>query len=110
MFNIRIAVITTLLTFSSTSFAGDVDLPAQTVKKVKTGWGGEGIYLEFNEGHAPAGCLSKCFFIDRENNHLFSEMLSMVLSAYHAKSKVVVRGNCDSNVNNAVNVTAVDLI
>ncbi|CCN45833.1 exported hypothetical protein [Vibrio nigripulchritudo MADA3029] len=103
------------LTIAVCSFATHASqqttLAPQTLNRVASGWGGEGIYLYSKEKLTVSGCKNPVYVIKKHNNVLFSEMVSMALSAYHAKSKVAVRTDgCDGDSGRAMNIIAIDLL
>jgi hypothetical protein len=68
----------------------DTSTPPLTIKRIETGWGSEGLYIQSNEGAVVEGCTSTTIRIN--SNHLmFDHIVSIALSAYHTKSKVQFR-------------------
>lgn len=102
------------LTIAVCSFATHASqqttLDPQTLIRVASGWSGEGMYLFTHEGYKYPGC-NQSKFVIKKHHPLFSELVSMSLSAYHAKSKVALRvDGCDGNPNYSVNIVALDLV
>lgn len=75
------------------------ELPAQTIKRLATGWGSEGIYILTNENLLAEGCSSSVARLV-PSHPLKSEIMSILLSAFHSKSKVnlYVNGCVDDNM------------
>jgi hypothetical protein len=61
-----------------------------TISRVAMGWGGEGVYVILNEAVAPVeGCMDPRYYMPKDAP-LFKENLAMLLSAFHAQTKVGV--------------------
>lgn len=106
----NIASLLAFLSFATTVSAAEVSLPVQTISSIQTGWGGEGIYLQLREGIRASGCNSGMYLIHKQNNPMYYELLSISLSAYHAKSKVILRvTNCSSPSDFSLSVVAINI-
>lgn len=76
-----------LMVIPVASFAG-TQVQNVTIKILETGWGAEGAYITINETvSAVEGCTDSRYFMDA-TNPLFKENMSLLVSAFHAKSKV----------------------
>lgn len=71
--------------FSFLAHAG-TELPAQTIRLLGTGWDSEGIYISTDEGIQSQSCGSGGLIL--QDHILKDEIISILLSAYHANSKV----------------------
>ena len=60
----------------------------KTINKVAMGWGGEGVYVWVNESITPLQNCASTTFVMSPNTPLFKENLSVLLSAFHSRSKV----------------------
>ncbi|GLX80229.1 hypothetical protein tinsulaeT_35690 [Thalassotalea insulae] len=74
------------LIVSFSTFAG-TKLASQTIVGVSMGWTGEGIYITTTEKLNAEGCSTGTAVMLTETP-LFEENLSVLLSAFHANSKV----------------------
>ena len=104
----RYLILVIVLMMSLTSVYGDTSTPPQTIKVISTGWGSEGIYITTHEGGIVEGCEFARFRLN--NDHLyFDKVLSMALSAFHAKSKVVFRvSGCTGNDMKLIAIAIID--
>ena len=71
----------------SSAFAG-TQLHNDTIYEISLGWGGEAVYVTINESIEPVEGCSGSLFKMPPGTPLFKENLSMLLSAFHARSKV----------------------
>ena len=86
----------------------DSDTPVQTIKTIGTGWGAEAIYITTNENEKVENCEWPRLRLN--NNHpYFNQILSLALSAFHAKSKVIFRVSGCTN-NKDMNIQSISLI
>ncbi|MDW6002615.1 hypothetical protein [Vibrio mangrovi] len=74
----------------SGSVYADASLPPQTISRIETGWGSEGLYLSFAENNKVEGCTNSRVRFERDHPML-KDILSIALSAFHAGKKVQVR-------------------
>ncbi|MDM3871236.1 hypothetical protein QSV34_07690 [Porticoccus sp. W117] len=78
-----------LISLSPVLYADD-SLAPQTIKKVSTGWANEGVYIELSQTNNADGCQASRVKFDAAHPFL-KEILSIALSAFHAKSNVQIR-------------------
>ena len=80
-----------LISFSTFSIAG-ISLNPQTINVIEMGWSAEGVYVHTNERLVgSAGTAEDCGGTTSRmpfDQPLFQENLSVLLSAFHAESKV----------------------
>lgn len=96
-----------ILCLNSLNAFADSNTPPLTISRIGTGWGSEGIYISSNEGSMVEGCGTASLRIDSAHVML-DKILSIALSAYHAKSKVEFRvSGC---VGNRMNVIAIAIL
>ena len=89
---------------AGTAVANDTDLKPQLLTSVASGWQSEGFYLFFREGYKIDSCNSSTVVIKKGHGQ-YDELVSMALSAFHAKSKVIVRvSSCDAGQPNSFQV------
>ncbi|SIO96898.1 hypothetical protein [Vibrio spartinae] len=86
-----------ILSISGSVYA-DANLPPQTISRIETGWGSEGIYLSFAENNKVEGCTNSRVLFERDDPMLKS-ILSIALSAFHTGKKVQVRVSGCLNAN-----------
>ena len=77
-----------------------------TIRQLSTGWEGSELYIWTNENLRVESCPSDGFIMPT-NHRLADEMMSMILSAYHAGSKA--RFYIDGCMNGKMKVQAVKL-
>lgn len=70
------------------TFAG-TQLAAQTIKSINMGWGSEGIYITTNESLMAESCTGAVARMP-SNHSLLKENISVLLSAFHTNSKVLL--------------------
>lgn len=74
--------------FISIKAFGGTTILSKTLSSIEMGWGGEGVYVSIKESLVPVeGCVSSRFRMS-SNTPLFNENLSILLSAFHTKTKV----------------------
>lgn len=80
----------------------DASTSPLTLAKIETGWGGEGIYFTTIEKKIIESCSGARFRLDK-TNPMLKEILSIALSAYHSRSKVIFRvSGCGGNDMNVI--------
>ncbi|MGR5361323.1 hypothetical protein ACPV54_10710 [Vibrio mediterranei] len=101
------AILLAMCFFSLNAFA-DADLPAQRISSIATGWGSEGLFLYFDGNNKVEGCTWTRVRVDK-NHAMLKDILSIALSAFHAKKKVIIRvSGCFGNDMNGTAIKIVD--
>ena len=91
------------------TFFSEADSSSQPleIKRIERGWGADAILITPDIQQQLEGCSGNRFRLEK-NSSMFDQDFSLLLSAYHAKSRVVLRvSGC---VGNEMNVIAVALI
>jgi len=94
-----------LLCISSIALAG-TQLAPQTITSIGTGWGAEGVYVNTAEGLSAEGCAKNVARMLSDHVWL-KENLSVLLSAFHAQTKV--RLYVDGCIGNNMRLQAVSI-
>ena len=68
----------------------DTTTPAQTIRKIATGWNDGAVYIDTVEGTIVENCNTATLRVD-VNNMMRKEILAIALSAYHTGSNVQFR-------------------
>ncbi|RYY73347.1 MAG: hypothetical protein EOO52_18270 [Gammaproteobacteria bacterium] len=96
--------------FPLVAFSADISLPSQTISVIQTGWGGEGFFIKLNGGVQAPGCNSQMYLVPKLNNPMYNDLLSISLSAFHAKTKLSLRvKGCEMANDFSLNVIAISL-
>lgn len=83
----RVAMVGLLLLAPAYGMAAGQSIDAQTLTYIATGWGQEGIYVKASNGvRSIDGCGP--YFMLEPSNPMLKEMMAILLSAYHAGTKV----------------------
>ena len=80
-----------LMMVSSLIASADESSTPDTIKSIQTGWGGEGIYITTDSQQLLDGCTNNVFYVNARNVAMVKEILTVALSAFHARSKVIFR-------------------
>ena len=103
----KLLLIAALLFTSSVTFA-DVSTPELTIKKIQTAWNTSGVYFETVENQIFEGC-SKAQFYLNPNDSMFDQDFSLLLSALHTKSRVILRiSGCSGNDMKVIGVAVIN--
>lgn len=80
-----------LVLLLSTKVFADTSLPPQEILRIETGWGAEGIYINFKDGIPAEGCPGTAVRIPADHpmlDHILSLSLSAFLSGKRAQFRV----------------------
>lgn len=87
--NIKLKIIVILgLTFLWFNCASAGQHANLSIKALDMGWSGEGVYVTVNESVTPESPCTGTRFVMTSDTLLFRENMSVLLSAFHAGSKV----------------------
>jgi hypothetical protein len=89
MFSMRLLIFIVILLIGKNVYS-DSSLPPQTISRIETGWGNEGIYLAFAENNLVEGC-SYTAAVFQHDHPMLKNILSIALSAFHSGKRVQVR-------------------
>ncbi|MES9957652.1 MAG: hypothetical protein ABW086_11415 [Sedimenticola sp.] len=97
-----------LIIFWSSVSIGDESTSPQTIRAIHTGWSGEGFYIATNEKPVLEGCSLPVFRMDIAHP-MMKDVLSIALSAYHSKSRVIMRvSGCTGGYMNLIAINVLD--